>query len=103
MNIVMLSGELGPIEESNIFTRNDGATVVDGHIKKFYTINGNTKETRFFYTLSGSKADKLLREYREGDKVLITGKLVSRVDENGVYWFTINGTGISKLDPSEED
>lgn len=103
MNLVMISGELGPIAPENIFTRNDGVRVVDGHIKKYYTINGSIKESRFYYTISGSKAEKLINDYLQGDKVILTGKLISRVDQDGRYWFTINATGISKLDPTEED
>ena len=103
MNLCVISGILGPVTKENVFKRGDGATVVDGHIKKFYNIGDNLKETRFFYTISGSKADKLLSYYKEGDKVIISGKLVSRVDEEGRYWYTINATSIAKLDEADTD
>lgn len=103
MNLAIISGTLGPITEGNVFKRNDGVTVVDGHLKKCYFVNGSLKETRFFYTISGNRADEFLDNYHEGDKVVMSGKMISREDSDGRYWFTIGCTSVAKLDPSEGD
>ena len=103
MNLAIISGTLGPIKDENVFTRTDGTTVVDGCIKKLYYIGDKVKESKFFYTISGNKADAFLDECHEGDKVILSGKLVSKIDEDGRCWFTINCTSVAKLDDKDSD
>lgn len=103
MNQVIISGTLGRINDEDIFTRGDGATVVDSYIYKTYNKDGKTFDSHFYFTISGSKADKLLEHYQEGDRVLLTGKMATRIDNDGHYWVVIVAHSISKLDTQETD
>lgn len=103
MNLCMISGTMGPLNDEDIFTRADGATVVDSYIYKTYTKNEKTFDSHFYFTIAGSKADKLLEEYREGDRVLLTGKLATRIDDDGHYWVVLVVSSVSKLDVIDTD
>ena len=103
MNQVIISGTLGRLDDEDIFTRADGATVVDSYIYKTYNKDGKVFDSHFYFTIAGSKADTLLAHYREGDRVLLTGKMATRVDDDGHYWVVIVVQSIVKLDTIDTD
>ena len=98
----MLSGTMGPLREDNIFLRGDNTVVIDSYIYKTYTRGEKTITSRFYFTVSGKKADKLLKYFHEDDNVMITGKLATRVDETGHYWVTIIASNFTKMGDEQE-
>ena len=102
MNLTMLSGTMGPLNESNVFIRADGATVVDSYIFKTYQKDEKVFDSHFYFTIAGSKADKLLKHFKEGDRAMVTGKLATRVDDDGHYWVVIVASNITKMDNNIE-
>jgi len=103
MNLAMISGTMGPLNDEDVFIRHDGVTVVDSYVEKTYTKQDKVIKSRFYFTIAGSKADNLLDHYREGDRVLLTGKLATRVDDDGHFWVVIVASGFSKLDTIDTD
>ena len=103
MNLCMISGSMGPLNDEDVYIRGDGSTVVDSYIYKTYSKGDKQFDSHFYFTVAGAKADKLLREYREGDRVLITGKMATRVDDDGHYWVVIVVQSISKMDTIDTD
>lgn len=103
MNLAMVSGTMGPIRDKDIFIRNDGATVVDGYIEKTFMKGEQEIRSHYYFTVSGGKADNLLKYYRPGDRVMLTGKLATRVDEDGHFWVTIVASSFSKMDTIDTD
>lgn len=103
MNLTMISGTMGPLNDEDVYVRGDGMTVVDSYIEKTYMKGDKEIHSHFYFTVAGYKADKLLENYREGDRVLLTGKLATRVDNDGHFWVVVVASGFSKLDSVDTD
>jgi len=99
MNLVVISGRIGNIQM--VSQREDGASLVDGYLCKPYTIDGVEINRKYFFSVSGKKATEIYNEYKKDDNVVISGKLVSKMDENGIIWMLIVISSIARLENDE--
>ena len=99
MNLVVISGKIGNLEL--ISQREDGSSIVDGVLYKPYQVDGKETNRRYFFSVSGKKATDIYNDYKINDNVLLSGKLVSKVDENGVVWMLIIVSSMARLENDE--
>jgi len=99
MNLVVISGKIGNLEV--ISQRDDGSSIIDGVLYKPYQVDGQEVNRRYFFSASGKRATDIYNEYKIGDNVVISGKLVSKVDEKGIVWMLIIVSSIARLENDE--
>lgn len=99
MNLVIISGKIGNLQL--VSSREDGSSLVDGVLYKPYQVDGVDMNRRYFFSVSGKKATEIYNEYKKDDNVIISGKLVSKVDENGLVWLLIVVSSIARLENDE--
>lgn len=99
MNLVVISGKLGKLQL--VSQRDDGSSIIDGVLLKPYQVDGREINRKYFFSASGKRATEIYNEYKENDNVVLSGKLASKIDENGVVWLLIIVSSIARLENDE--